>query len=89
VEAQAVGEAVARGPNGEVIKMLNDENAIERFEFLEALVRLAVAKFLKAGPSAPGMSVSVAVQRLLDEFVLPRANRYEPSPQVRGTLTAL
>ena len=47
----------------------NDDNALVRFEFVEILVRIALAKYIASRHMA---DASDAVQKLLEECVLPR-----------------
>lgn len=54
----------------------NPDRFLVRFEFLEALVRLAIARFMK-GKSQQTTSPAEAVQKLLTEHVLSKAGRQD------------
>lgn len=52
----------------------NNERAFMRYEFLESLPRIAMAKYVKNGKMA---KVADAMKQLLEEFVLPRADYFD------------
>lgn len=54
----------------------NPDRFLVRFEFLESLVRLAIARFMK-GKSQQTTSPAEAVRKLLTEHVLPKAGRQD------------
>ena len=53
----------------------NDDNQLVRFEFLEMLVRIAKGKFIDFGSMS---SVSEALKRLLEKYVLPMEHKLIP-----------
>ena len=53
----------------------NDDNQLVRFEFLEMLVRIAKGKFIDFGSMD---SVSEALKRLLEKYVLPMEHKLIP-----------
>ena len=53
----------------------NDDNALCRFEFMEMLVRIAKGKFIDYGSET---SLSAALERLIQEYVLPMGPRLVP-----------
>ena len=56
------------GVSGAVEDDANDDDALMQFELYEVLVRLAFAKFIQSKEMS---DASDAVDRLMDEFVLP------------------
>jgi len=55
----------------------NDDNAIERFEMLEALVRIAMKKYVEGKPKDERPSPADAVDKLLNDHVLKHAQRLD------------
>ena len=53
---------------GQDHNMANKDNSLERFEFMEAIVRIALEKY-------DGVTSEVAVTRLLDEHIIPHAEK--------------
>jgi hypothetical protein len=60
----------------------NADNAVERFEFLEAVVRIALVKFFKkpvrGAPMAVCASPAEATERLLQKHLAPHGERQDP-----------
>ena len=53
-----------------------------RFEFVDALVRVAVNKYIEdsdapLGPTDPPLSITAALDRLFNEHIIPPTNAFE------------
>jgi hypothetical protein len=65
------GGAVAKG----ILEGANAEDAVERFEFLEAMVRLAIVKYVNSKQCTTALA---SLQRLLLEHVIPFSQHVDP-----------
>ena len=61
---------------------VNEDRALLRFEFVDALVRVAVNKYVEdseapLGATAPQLSITAALDRLFTDHILPPTNPFE------------